>query len=100
MLLALMTGACLGMVGLGLLRSARANLQWDFESAPLLGMPPSANARAASNIVAFPREARSARRGSLALHRHGLVSGRPGDYPGHPRPLAIHRQHVAGSRRR
>jgi hypothetical protein len=98
MLLALLAGACIGMVGVGLLRSARANLHWDHDSGPLSGMPPAEGA--ASNVESISREARSARRGSLPPHRLRLVSGRPADYPGHRSPLAIHRVHLSGSRKR
>jgi hypothetical protein len=88
------------MIGLGLLRSARANLHWDHHSEPLSAMAPAEDDGAASNVVSISREARSARRGSLPPHRLRLVSGRPADYPGHRSPLAIHRVHLSGSRKR
>lgn len=100
MLLALLAGACIGLVAVGLLRSGRASLHWDHDAEPLSGMAPAEGDGATSNVVSISREARSARHRLLAPHRLRLVSGRPADFPGHRSPLAIHRLHLSGGRKR
>jgi hypothetical protein len=100
MLLALLTGACVGMVGIGLLRSGRANLEWDREYEPVSGMPPVEDARAASNVLPISGEASFLGRHSPAPRRYRRVSGSPADHPAHRTPYPIHRLQLSGGRKR